>query len=123
MRENREQVRHHHIELRRVEPKRQPEQALNDLLHSEQQWDRRERNLRLSPRLAQCRHAQDGQCSASYEASSRRETHVVSSIYPSAIRSTTVDDGHSQPLRKPARRSPETTYGHARINRQRKSER
>jgi hypothetical protein len=30
---------------------------------------------------------------------------------------------HSQPFANPARRSPPTTYGHARINRQRKSER
>ena len=109
MRENREQVRHRHIELRRVEPKRQPEQALNDLLDAEHYRNRCERDLRLSPRLAQCRHAHDRQGSASCEASSRRETHIVSLIYLSAIRSATVNGDHSQPLLKLARRNSMTT--------------
>lgn len=51
------------------------------------------------------------------------ETHVISSIYTSGFRCTIVCDDHNQPLRKPARRNPETIYGHARINRQIKPER
>ena len=54
---------------------------------------------------------------------STAETHVISSIYNSEFRYTIVCDDHNQPLRKPARRNPETIYGHARINRQINSER
>ena len=47
----------------------------------------------------------------------------ISSIYTSEFRCTIVWDDHNQPLRKPARRNPDTIYGHARINRQIKPER